>query len=64
VAYTVRTSLFIQFEHGTLFVPNKQLEGTDVDLHQYLRKEYLIGDRIVVNVVRDGKELRLPWTLR
>jgi S1-C subfamily serine protease len=45
-------------------VDGKQLEGMDVDLHDFVRKEYLIGDRIVVNVLRDGKALRLPWTLR
>ena len=47
-----------------LGIDDKRLEGTDVDLQEYVRKEYLIGDRLVVNVLRDGKELRLEWTLR
>jgi hypothetical protein len=47
-----------------LGVDDRPLEGSDVDLHEYVRKEYLVGDRIVVNVVRDGNQLRLPWTLR
>jgi len=47
-----------------LGVDNKLLEGTDVDLQEYVRKEYLVGDRVIINVLRDGKELRLAWTLR
>jgi serine protease Do len=44
-------------------VDDRRLEGSDVDLQEYVRKEYLIGDRLVVNVLRDGKALRLEWTL-
>jgi hypothetical protein len=45
-------------------VDDKRLEGSDVDLQEFVRREYLVGDRIIVNVVRDGKELRLAWTFR
>ena len=34
------------------------------DLYQYVRQGYLAGDRITINVLRDGKRLRLPLTLR
>jgi S1-C subfamily serine protease len=45
-------------------VDDRPMEGADVDLHEYLRKEHLVGDRIIINVLRDGKELRLPCTLQ
>jgi hypothetical protein len=47
-----------------LGVDDRHLQGADVDLHEYLRKEHLVGDRIVINILRDGKELRLHWTLQ
>jgi hypothetical protein len=30
----------------------------------YLRQNYLVGDRVVLNVVRDGKRVDLPMTLK
>ncbi len=37
----------------------------DVDgLRDYVRREYLVGDRIQVNLLREGKRLSLPMTLQ
>ena len=33
-------------------------------LDRYVRREYLVGDRVTINVLRDGKRLSLPLTLR
>lgn len=33
-------------------------------LDRYVHRAYLVGDRIQVNILRDGKRLRLPLTLR
>jgi S1-C subfamily serine protease len=46
-----------------LGVDDRKLEG-DVDaLLAYVRREYLIGDRITINVLRDGKRMTFPLTL-
>jgi S1-C subfamily serine protease len=48
-----------------LGVDDRKLENMDAgDLYQYVRHGYLAGDRITINVLRDGKRLRLPLTLR
>jgi S1-C subfamily serine protease len=46
-------------------IDGKHLRGTDSDaLRDHVRRHYLVGDRIQVNVLRDGKRLNLPLTLR
>jgi serine protease Do len=48
-----------------LGLDDKTFPGMDVwRLQSYVRREYLVGDRVTVNVLRDGKRLRLPLTLR
>src|SRR5262249_3433183 len=48
-----------------LGVDDLKLEKMDAgDLYQYVRQGYLVGDRIIINVLRDGKRLRVPLTLR
>jgi hypothetical protein len=47
-----------------LGVNDQRIEGQDVDLHYYVRQRHLVGDRLVVNVLRDGKRLNLLLTLR
>jgi serine protease Do len=47
-----------------LGVDGKRLE-MDVDRFlKYVERHYLVGDRVTVNLVRDGKRLDLPMTLR
>jgi hypothetical protein len=47
-----------------LGVDDKQLDGMDViDFLRYMRRNYLMGDRVTVNLLRDGKHLDLPMTL-
>ena len=31
---------------------------------RYIERNYLVGDQVTVNVLRDGKRLNLPMTLR
>jgi hypothetical protein len=47
-----------------LGVDDKQLDGMDViDFLRYVRRTYLIGDKVTVNLLRDGKRMNLPMTL-
>jgi S1-C subfamily serine protease len=47
-----------------LGVDDRQLDGMDViDFLRYVRRTYLIGDRVTVNLLRDGKRMNLPMTL-
>jgi S1-C subfamily serine protease len=47
-----------------LGVDDKQLDGMDViDFLRYVRRNYLIGDRVTVNLLRDGKRMDLGMTL-
>jgi membrane-associated protease RseP (regulator of RpoE activity) len=44
-------------------VDDRKVEG-DVDaLLAFVRREYLIGDRVTINVIRDGKRMNFPLTL-
>jgi S1-C subfamily serine protease len=47
-----------------LGVDDRKLEGDAGTLIEYIRREFLVGDRVTLNVVRDGKRLNLPVTLR
>jgi predicted metalloprotease with PDZ domain len=47
-----------------LGVDDRRVDGQDVDLQALVRREYLVGDRVVINVLRDGQRLGLPLTLR
>jgi S1-C subfamily serine protease len=47
-----------------LGVDDKQLDGMDViDFLRYVRRTYLIGDGVTVNILRDGKRMDLPMKL-
>jgi S1-C subfamily serine protease len=47
-----------------LGVEDKQFDHADViDFLNYVRRNYLVGDRVTVNILRDGKRLNLPMTL-
>jgi len=47
-----------------LGVDDKQLTNMDViDFLKYVRRNYLIGDQVTVNILRDGQRLNLPMTL-
>jgi predicted metalloprotease with PDZ domain len=43
---------------------DKRLEINVTQFHAYVRRNYLVGDRITVNVFRNGEWLSLPLTLR
>ena len=47
-----------------LGVDGLKLELTVSEFLGYVRRNYLIGDRIMLNVLRDGKRVDLPWTLK
>ena len=48
-----------------LGVDDRQFPGMDgYGLDRYVRREYLVGDTLKINVLREGKRLRLPLTLR
>ena len=42
----------------------KRLELEAYDFLGYVRRSYLVGDRVTINLIRDGKRLNLPMTLR
>jgi serine protease Do len=47
-----------------LGVDDKPFDNMDViDFLRYVRRNYLIGDRVTVNILRDGKRLNLPMEL-
>jgi predicted metalloprotease with PDZ domain len=54
----------IQGGDVVLGVDSLPIEGTDVDLHYFVRRQYLVGDQIMVNLIRDGKRLDRAMTLR
>jgi predicted metalloprotease with PDZ domain len=44
-------------------VDDRKLDLTVDDFLRYIRKEYLVGERIQLTVLRDGKRLKLPLVL-
>lgn len=47
-----------------LGVDGRPLEMDVLDFLRFVRRTYLVGDRVTVNVLRDGKRLDLPMTLQ
>jgi len=45
-------------------IEGQTLEMTMLEFLGYVRRNYLAGERITVNVLRDGKRVDLPMTLR
>jgi S1-C subfamily serine protease len=43
---------------------DKQLEMDAYDFLDYVALNYIVGDEVQVNIVRDGKPLKLPMRLR
>ena len=42
----------------------KRLEMNAYEFHAYVRGNYLKGDKVTIDVLRGGKRLKLPMTLR
>ena len=42
----------------------KAVDGTMRDLLGFVRRNYLVGDAIIINVIRDGKRLDLKHVLK
>src|SRR5262249_56460368 len=47
-----------------LGIDNQPLEMSMLEFLGHVRRNYLIGDRITLNIVRDGKRLDLPMQLK
>lgn len=47
-----------------LGIDNKSLELTMEEFRSYVRQNYLIGEAVTLNVLRDGKRLDLPFKLK
>jgi len=47
-----------------LGIDDKKLDGMDViDFLRHVQSTYLIGDRVTINILRDGKRMNLPMDL-
>jgi S1-C subfamily serine protease len=44
-------------------IDSQTMEMTMLEFLAHVRKNYLVGDRITLNIIRDGKRLDLPQTL-
>ncbi len=47
-----------------LGLDGKAMEGSLTEFLAYVRRNHLVGDRVTLNVLRNGKRLDLPLTLR
>lgn len=47
-----------------LGIEGQAMEMDILDFLRHVRRNYLVGDRVTVNLIRDGKRLDLPMTLR
>jgi serine protease Do len=45
-------------------IDGQALEMNMLEFLAHVRKNYLVGDRITLNIIRDGNRLDLPYTLR
>ena len=41
-----------------------EMDGTMEEFLGYVRRNYLVGDRVTLNVIRDGKKIDLAITLK
>jgi predicted metalloprotease with PDZ domain len=70
LAYRQGTRLFtrareagIQTGDVILGIEGKALHMTSDDFHEYVRREYLVGDRITWTILRNGKTMNVPMIL-
>ncbi len=47
-----------------LGIDNQPMAMDLLDFLRYVRRNFLVGDQVTVNLIRDGKRLKLPMTLR
>src|SRR5690606_22557065 len=52
--------LGVQAGDVILGINNEPLEMTMLEFLGYVRKNYLVGDRVTLNLLRDGKRIDLP----
>lgn len=45
-------------------IDGKPMEGEMGDFLAYVRRNYLVGDKVTLNLVRDGKMVNMPFTLK
>ena len=44
---------------STFGIDGQQMDGTMEEFLGYVRRNYLVGDKVTLNVLRDGKKLEL-----
>ena len=54
----------VQEEDVILGIDGQKMEMSMQEFLAYVRRNYLVGDRITLNVLRNGKHVGLPMTLR
>lgn len=54
----------VQANDIILGLDQRAMDMTMLDFLAYIRKNYLVGDRVTLNLLRDGKRVELPVTLR
>jgi hypothetical protein len=64
--YVPRSAVEAGLKAGDIVVgvDNKMLEVDVTEFVHYIRRSYMAGDQIMLNVLRDGKRLKLPLKLR
>jgi S1-C subfamily serine protease len=45
-------------------IDGKELNGTMAQFLAYVRANYLVGDKVTLNVLRDGTKVALPMVLK
>lgn len=45
-------------------IDGQAMEMSSDNFLAHIRRNYLVNDRVAINVLRDGKRIDLPWTLR
>jgi membrane-associated protease RseP (regulator of RpoE activity) len=45
-------------------IDGQTMEMSSDDFLAHIRRNYLVNDRVTINVLREGKRVDLPWTLR
>jgi S1-C subfamily serine protease len=53
----------VQAQDIILGIDQKPIEMTMLQFNAYVRLNYQVGDRVTLNILRDGKRLDMPMTL-